>query len=201
MRYFLVILACVAFSGCDLDQAIARAESATKTAQIVAERAEATLKGAEQAVNVAKAAVTQAQVIADASGSEQAKKVVESARQALATAEAVLPSVKAAAADAKEALASAESSVAAAKATKEAGGSGWQILLAALGGFVPALLPIVKLAQSLSQARTAVKLTAAHADAMEAAVSDDDVAKAKAAAAQAQIAANVQTLIQSLRGK
>lgn len=199
MRYLLVLTACLAMTGCGFDEAIARAEAATQTAKSVAERAEIALNGTEKAIAIAQSVVSQAKAVADATGSEQAKAAVQTAQNALATAEAVLPSVRAAAADAKLALASAESGVQAAKAAQAAGGSGLEIILAALGGFIPALIPVVRMAQSLNKARTAIKLTAAHADAMESAETDAEIKSAKDNAMQSQLAAGVHTLIQTVR--
>jgi hypothetical protein len=199
MRYLIVLTACFALGGCSFDEAIARAESATKTANMVAERAEIALAGTEKAIAIAQSVVIQAKTVADATGSEQAKAAVETAKNALATAEAILPSVRTAANDAKLAVASAESSVQAAKAAQAAGGSGLEIIIAAIAGFIPALIPVISLAKSLSQARTAIKLTAAHADAMESAETDAEVKTAKDNAIQSQLAAGVHNLIQTVR--
>jgi hypothetical protein len=201
MRYAVVPFLLLALTGCDFDKSIARAESAVATAQQGALRAEAAMVAVEQVSKDAKKALAVAEQIAASTGSEQAIKAVASAKEALSAAEAVLPSIKAASRDASEALAAAQAGVAAAKAAKEAGGSGWEILLGAAAAFVPMLIPVVRLAQNLNQARTAVKLTAAHADAMEAAETDADVATAKANAVQSQVAAKVHGLIQNLRGK
>jgi chromosome segregation ATPase len=196
-----VLLALLCLSGCGWDEAIARAEKATATAQVIAEKAEASVAVATKAVTAAQNALEEAQKLAKASGSEQAQKAVDAAGKALAIAQSILPEVKNTAADARQALDAAQSSVSAAKAAKDAGGSSLEIIIAIAGTLVPAIGLVGKLVSDIGKLRTAVSLTAAHADAMETASDDQDVARAKVATNAAQIAAGVHTIIQTIRAK
>jgi chromosome segregation ATPase len=197
----VLILSALLLAGCGWDEAINRAEKATATAQVIAEKAEASVATATKAVTAAQNALEDARRLATATGSEQAQNAVDAAGKALAIAQAVLPEVKNTAADARQALDAAQSSVAAAKAAKDAGGGTIDILIAIAGTLVPALGLVGKLVGDVRKLRTAVSLTAAHADAMESAENDQDVARSKIATNAAQIAAGVHTTIQTIRGR
>lgn len=199
MRYTLIPLLLVALVGCDFDKAIARAEQAVATAKAGSDRAETALIMVEKLTMDAKKALAIAEQVAAATESEQAKKAVATAKDALAQAEAVLPSVREAKRNADSALAASQASVDAAKAAQEAGGSGLEILIAALAGFVPALVPIVGLVKKVQKTTTALRLTAAYADEVEASETDADMRIAKANAQQSQVAADVHGLIQKAR--
>jgi len=203
MRYLVLPLLCfalLALGGCGLDEAIARSEHAVATAQAAVERADAGLVQAGHAVEQAQAVLDQARTLATVAGSDRAAEAVTQASAALNQARAAVPAIQATASDARTALAAAQASLDAAKAAKNAGGSTWDVLLAILGTAVPALGAVGKLVGDVRQLRTAVKLTAAHADAVEQAETDDDVEKVKVVSIQSQEAAGVRTLIDNLRG-
>lgn len=111
-----------AFTGCTQAQ-VDRAEAAVVTAKDI-------LAKAEQAQATALQAVEMARKIADEIGSEKAKEVIAKADEALAKAAAGVEV-------AKGAVAGAENAAAAAKTAQVAGGSTIDVLLAAVGAFLP----------------------------------------------------------------
>lgn len=197
----ILLFAALALGGCSVDDAILRAEHAVAVAQAATDKATAGLAQAEQAVTVAKATLAEAQAVASATGSDAAKDAVAKAADAVRIAEAAIPTVRQTAADTTEALAAAKSSLDAAKAAKAAGGSTWDVLIAIASTAIPAAGAIGKLIADANKLRTAVAVTANHADRVEAANTDEDVDKVKAISRAEQVAHGVVDIIAAARGK
>lgn len=157
-----------------------------------AKKAEAVALAALEAVrqNAAEARVLAAQI-----GGEKGAELVSKV-------EAALPRVEQGLKAAQEAVAFSEKAVVAAEKEHAAGSGTIDVLkaslLAACGGWAGVIALALR---AIGKYKTALSLTAAHADVMEQAEDEDDVAYGKDQARQAQVAAGVFPLIQKARGK
>ena len=116
----IIAAVCVAMlflSGCISTERLAQAEA-------IAVQASERLADGEQTVETARATLSKAEALADRTGSPAATEAVATARAALSQAEAALPALQLAAQDTAQALT-------AARKAQEAGGSWWEVLLAA----------------------------------------------------------------------
>ncbi len=185
--FCLCALAVLLVSGCS-GQQIARAGQAVDQAKVVLAQTVAAINAAEKSLEVAKAA-------AAALGTDVADKIIGEAAAALATAKQALPL-------AQEAVKRSEDAYLSARKEQEAGGGTLSVIaavvLAAMGGWGGAA---ALASRAIGKFKTALTLTASHADAMEAAETDADVFKAKDAAIELQKSMGVTGIIAAARGK
>ncbi len=160
----------------------------TGCSQQQVDRAEQLSARANEAVAVAGQALRVASDLAAATGSKEAQDAVAAAKRAFDLA--------------AEAAQRAEAAGVAAKKEQAAGGGTIAVIgaaiLASLGGWSGAM---ALAGRAISKYKTALTLTAHHADVMEEAEDADDVAYGKDQAHAAQVAAGVADLIAAARGK
>ncbi len=183
----LAVLACAGCTREDVD----RAQATVTSLQGEYAKAQAALADA-------RAALATAQTAATMLDSEKGKALIAKAQAAVDAAAKYAPDVQAA-------LAVAKSAADAAAANYQTGQSTIATIGSILGGIltaaVPALAVITRQRTSVADLRTAVAVTADHAERMEAAQTDADVAAAKNISAMQQEAAGVAALIATIRGK
>ncbi len=193
MKYLLALLAVVMLTSCGFDDVLARADA-------LAHQAAENQAVVEKAIARAEATAAALKQLAATLDSTQAKTIIAQADALVQGAKAELP----------DAIAFAQKTATAlddAKAARARGDSIINTLLgiasvAIPGGGIWAVLArntIGTLRTSLDQHKQAIIATAAHADRMENADSDLDLANAKLISAAEQRAAGVADLIQTLR--
>lgn len=171
--------------GCSVDDAVARSEAALTQARLIKADADTALIAAQDtAAGLRK--------LAESLHADKAAAV-------LAQADAMVAQAQAASKRIDTTLTVAESAVDAAKSAQAAGGSLWDVLIGAVGALVPGAGGALLLVRRLAQYRTAVTLTAAHADRMEEAETAADVDAAKLKAKREQDLHGVASLIEKAR--
>lgn len=185
MKLLLICLLVVGLGGCAVDDAVARAEAALTAAHDMEADADAALA-------TAKTTAAQLRTLAESLDATKAAAV-------LAQADALVAGATAASARIGSALTVATQATEAAKAAKEAGGGLVEVLCGAAAIFLPGAAGMLKLVRDVAKARTAVKLTALHADRMEEAGTDEDVEAAKRTAKHEQALHGVAELIETAR--
>lgn len=190
-RICLFLLCLLALGGCDTREALDASRAAL-------EEARARQVQAAQVLADTRRLVTEAHTLAKTLETEKGA-------QLIATADALLVKAEQQVETLGDAVSVVEKAHDAAEAAHKAGGGWLDLALVALGIILPAAgemgrrLLVAK--RTNDQLRSAVSSTARHADRMEKAETDEDVAAAKDLTAIEQEALKVRDLIASLRGK
>lgn len=185
MKYLLAFWLVLGLSGCAVEDAVARAEAAVATAKAMKADADGALQAARE---------TSAQLRELAKSLDAAK-----AASILAQADALVAQAEASVARVGSTLEVAEQATTAARAAKDAGGGLFEVLCGASAILLPGAAGAIKLLRDIAKARTAVKLTALHADRMEDAETAEDVEAAKEKAKREQALHGVAELIEKAR--
>jgi hypothetical protein len=185
MKYLLSIFAVLMLAGCAVDDAVARSEQALTEAQQLKAEVDRALVAA---VSTAKGL----QKLAEGLDAARAAEVTQQANDLVAQAQAASKRVG-------DTLAVAEKATEAAKAAQAAGGGALDVLIGAASILVPGTGGALMLLRQLGRAKTAIRLTAAHADRMEEAETSSDVIEAKMKAQREQALHGVAYLIEKAR--
>lgn len=204
MRHILIlpfICALVLLSGCSFDEMVADARKTSEQAQTALAGARVEIQALRDTVASFEDMLAEARTLAEQSKSPEAAAAVNKiqamqvdALAALTKAETAIPRLEAIAVTSEKAFKEAEE-------TRAAGGGVWETIagLAAAAG-VPGLA-FLQAHLKNQRLRTAVRVSANHADRMEGAETDEAVREAKKLSVLEQETLRVRDLIQAARNK